>query len=177
MRYFLSAIALMTVFLAAPARADDSALIRALGDRYSALRLAMDERLIGKVREMLAPGFRSVSLSGRTEDASQMLKLLEKAGAEHPHVATTGVKVLKDEGEKATVAQTYEMHAVKMGRGGGQDRVKIIALSTDVWVKKDSQWLLESTETESADLYINDKLEKHAVREKKTEAPSGSPAP
>jgi hypothetical protein len=180
-RMTAAALLAAALFLAAGypgARAEDApSLQRILSDRYSAMRIAMDERAIDKVREMLAPGFTSVSLSGRIEDAAQMLKMMEsRPEGARPYIATTGVKILKEEEGKTLVSQIYEMKAVKMGRDRGQDRVHIIAQSTDTWVKQDGRWLLERTVTDSADLYVNDKIEKHRVRGGAAPAAGSAPA-
>jgi hypothetical protein len=160
------------------ARAADEAptLQRILSDRYGAMRLAMGGRDKARVEAMLAPGFHSVALSGRTEDAAQMLKPMTDASVlDRPKIFTTKVEVVKQDGDRAVVAQTYEMKTVKQRSDGAADLVRIVAFSDDTWVKKGDDWLLQSTEATAADLYINEKLQKHAVRQ--TPAPASSPAP
>jgi hypothetical protein len=56
------------------------------------------------------------------------------------------------------------MKTTKAGLFGSQ-AVELITLSTDTWLKSHGKWLMQRTETDQLDYFVNGSRVQHLVRE------------
>ncbi len=124
------------------ARADDAALKATLQARYAAMKTAMAARDDKAVAALLAQNFTSADVSGQSENAAQMLQEVDALTKDSNKTSTTTLLAIKVDANVATVKQRYDMKTVKTG----------------------ATWLLQETDTDQLDYFINGRLAAHKVR-------------
>ena len=146
------------------ARADDAALRAALQARYAAMRASMGARDDKAVSALLASDFVSIDVSGQIENAAQMIKEIDALPKDPLKVSTTTILSVNPNGGVAIVEQRYDMKTVKTAADGSKRNVELITLSTDTWSNVGGSWLLQKTQTDQLDYYINGQQVAHKVK-------------
>lgn len=146
------------------ARADDAALKATLQGRYAAMKTAMAARDDKAVAALLAPNFASVDVSGQSENAAQMLQEVDALAKDPNRTSTTTLLAIKVDASVATVKQRYDMKTVKTAADGTKRNIELVTLSTDKWINTNGTWLLQETDTNQLDYFINGQLAAHKVR-------------
>lgn len=123
-----------------------------LEGKYAELKQAMDAHDGPAVAAMLAPGFISVDIGGKTETAAQMVAEVKALQSDLNRSTHTTLLSVSGTGERAVVEQRYEMRTLKGGPDGAAHRIDLVTLSNDTWVKRDGAWVLARTATNSMTL-------------------------
>lgn len=111
-----------------------------LQQRYDDLRQAMEQRSAPGIEALLAPGFTSTELSGRTLDAKAMIAEVQGAPADPGRDTRTTIKSLTLDGNSARVLQTMTVSAQVRGHA-----MEMIARAEDTWVHGEDGWKLKTT--------------------------------
>jgi ketosteroid isomerase-like protein len=144
--------------------AAESALKSVLEGRYAALKAAIDARDRQALAALLAPGFASVDVSGKSQTAEQMLTQLAASRKDPNKVSETTLLSVKLNGDVATVSQRYHMTSAKVTSDGSRHPVELVTLSTDTWIRSGDSWLLRQTATDQLDYSVDGKAMPHKVR-------------
>ncbi|TYC81587.1 nuclear transport factor 2 family protein [Novosphingobium sp. BW1] len=123
----------------APALQADTARAE-LQQRYDELRHAMEQRSAPRIQALLAPGFTSTELSGRTLDTEAMIAELQGAPADPDRDTRTTIKAITLDGTEARVLQTMTASAQVRGHA-----MEMIARAEDTWVHGEDGWKLKTT--------------------------------
>jgi hypothetical protein len=148
-------------FVSNAAGAGTEALRGAIEERYAALAAVMDAGDFDGLRSFLAPDFVSIDESGKAEDADQMIATLRANPPDPSLVSTMTVGEITSSGETATVDQRYEGTVRRAGAGGTASEIRIVADSTDTWVRVDGVWRCRMTLTIWKDVYRDGALVSH----------------
>lgn len=116
------------------------------------------------VASLLAPSFVSIDVSGQSEDASQMIQEVAGLPKDPLKVSTTTLLSVKPVGNTAVVEQRYDMKTTKAAPDGAKRNIELITLSTDTWVNSNGEWLMQKTETEQLDYYVDGRRVAHEIR-------------
>jgi hypothetical protein len=148
------------------ARADNSALQATLQRRYAAMKVAMSAHDDEAMQALLAPDFVSIDVTGQSERAAQMIREVDSLpiDPDKDYVSTTTILSLKPVGKTAIVTQRYDIKTHKLGADGINRTTELITVSTDTWVNVNGAWILQQTETDRLDFYINGQQVTHRVR-------------
>ena len=149
---------------AAAETAAESALRAVLEGRYAAMKSAMADRDQQAVAALLAPGFLSIDVSGKSEDASQMLQELAALPKDPRKASETTLLSVEVSGDTATVEQRYHMTTTKTSPDERSHAVELVTLSTDTWIKSGEAWLLQRTATNQLDYTVDGRPVAHKVR-------------
>lgn len=78
-------------------------------------------------------------------------------------VSTTTLLSVKPVGNTAVVEQRYDMKTTKTAPDGAKRNIELITLSTDTWVNSNGEWLMQKTETEQLDYYVDGQRVAHKI--------------
>jgi ketosteroid isomerase-like protein len=157
------AIAIFFTCAAAPCFADDST--RTFERIYAAFRQAMDKKDSKSIAEMLAPGFVSEDVSGKTQSADQLLSSLNATTKDPSTLSQTTVISADTKGDLTTVLQRYQATSNRLSADGQTKLTEIVAQSSDTWRRIDGAWRLQKTVTEQLDYRVSGKLVAHKIHE------------
>lgn len=144
--------------LPALAQPPEPGLKATLEGRYAALRVAMDARDAKALGGLLAPGFVSETVDGKTSTQDEMIRDLAASPKDPNKVSSTMLVEIQKEGTTATVKQEYRVATTRPGaNGSAPQKVDFQAISTDTWIEADGVWLLKSTVTQSLDITLDGK--------------------
>jgi|GEM_PF-3574446 ketosteroid isomerase-like protein len=146
------------------ARANEGALQATLQARYTELRTAMAAHDSKGIAAILTERFISVDVSGKGEGVTQMTGDLNLLLRDPNRISTTTIASLSQDGDTAFVSQRYAMKTVRPGADGIAQHVELVAFSDDTWVKARGAWLLQRSETNEVDYYVNGKRVAHKVK-------------
>jgi hypothetical protein len=162
---------------AAPAKTGDTDLKTALENRYWDMRAAIKSGDPNLYRKNMADDFVGIDLNDAKRDAGQVVAALGRSVPDDSRKEKTTIDSLKVDGDRAEVATTYDLKTIRKAVDGSAINYHMVTTSNDVWVKKDDQWLLQKTQAETGDVFINDKLVAHRVRgQKEATAPAATDA-
>ncbi|TZF79856.1 nuclear transport factor 2 family protein [Cognatilysobacter lacus] len=164
-KYFLNiaivaglCVASVAVFAAGPSPTPTPAQIQL---RYDQLRTAFAARDPVAIKQLLAPGFKSVDVSGQVQDSDQMLGELLAAPQDPKRTSETTVISVAPDGEALNVTQRYHMAVSKQGPDGVPHVVDLVTSSQDRWVLLNGSWVLQATATRSIDYSVDGKVVAH----------------
>lgn len=159
-----SSLILCGLFIGAAATATaNTSLQTTLQARYAAMKVAMGMRDSKAVASLLAPSFVSIDVSGQSENASQMIQEVGALPKDPLKVSTTTLLSVKPIGNTAVVEQRYDMKTTKTAPDGTKRNIELITLSTDTWVNSNGTWLMQKTETEQLDYYVDGQRVAHKI--------------
>jgi Domain of unknown function (DUF4440) len=162
-RLLRSVIGALILIGASPVAAE-GVLKAALQARYDAMKAAMAAHDGSAISVLLAPDFRSLDISGKSETASQMIAEVNGLKADPNKASVTTLVFISPVGNTVTVGQQYEMKTIRAGTDGVAHQAKVIMLSTDTWVKSGDAWLLQRTVTDDMSLFSDGQLVFHKVK-------------
>ena len=165
-RILAPAAILLVLASFASARADDSALKVTLQNRYGDLKDAIGSRNGNAIAALLAPGFVSIDVSGASESAEQMIGEVKALPEDPNKVSTTTILSLDSGDNSVIVRQRYDMRTTKTVADGSKRNAELITNSTDTWVNLNGTWLLQKTETDEVDYYLDGERVVHKVKTK-----------
>lgn len=157
------AVALL-VLSATGLSAHAGSLRESLEARYAQMKSAMhthDARALGAI---LAPGFISVDLDGKTESADQMIQDVNALPSDSNRSSETTLLSIRPSKTGTVVEQRYTMRTKKQGQNGIEQNVELVAVSTDTWIMLDGKWRIQRTITDQLDYYIDGKHVLHQKR-------------
>ncbi len=156
---------------AAPAKADeDTDLKTKLENRYWDMRAAIKAGDPDLYRANMTDDFVDIDLNGTKRNTDQVVAALGKIVPDDSRKEKTTVNAVKLDGDKADVDATYDLTAIRKAVNGSTINYHMVTTTNDVWVNQDGRWLLQKTEAESGDVYVNDKLVAHRVQGQKNDA-------
>ena len=133
----------------------DAALRDELAGRYAAMKLAMANKDEKAIRALLADGFVSVDVSGKSEDATGVVGEVLALPTDPNRQSKTTIVSARTDGPTATVEQRYEMTTTKQGPDGDQKSVALSTLSSDTWVQDHGAWRIARTVTKELDYSVD----------------------
>jgi len=150
----------------ASARPDNNGLKDTLQRRYAEMKAAMSAHDDKAMQALLAPDFVSIDVTGRSESATQMISEVDALpiAASEDYVSATTILSMRPAGKSVVVTQRYDMKTHKAGAEGVNRTTELITVSTDTWVKMNGAWILQKTETDRLDYYLNGQQVMHQVR-------------
>jgi hypothetical protein len=160
-------ILLAACLSAVPAQAQidpGEALRPVLEKRYAELKTAMADRNPQALSALLAPGFVSEDISGKTTSAEEMIKELAALPKDTGKTTGTVLLSIKPQGDRAVVEQRYHMTTTKALPDGNRQAIDLVTLSTDTWLHSGDRWLMEKTVTNQIDYTVDGKVLMHKVR-------------
>jgi hypothetical protein len=141
--------------------ATGDALRPVLEKRYAELKTTMAERDSHALAALLAPGFVSEDVSGKTTTAEEMIKELAALPKDNGKPSETNLLSIKPQGDLAIVEQRYHMTTTKALPDGGKQAIDLVTLSTDTWIRSGDKWLIQKTVTKQIDYSVDGKLVAH----------------
>ncbi len=82
-----------------------------------------------------------------------------------PHkISITTIVSVMPEPNDVVVQQRYDMTTIKVAADGGSNKVELIALSTDTWIKPGKTWLCDKTVTDEISVLVNGQLAEHYTK-------------
>lgn len=145
------------VLAATGLNAHESSLKESLDARYAQMKSAMHAHDGRALRAILAPGFMSVELDGKTESADQMIQEVNALPSDANRSSETTLLSVRPNKTRTVVEQRYTMRTKKTVQNGVEHRVKLVTISTDTWIMLHKQWHIERTVTDEIDYYIDGK--------------------
>ncbi|WP_226633844.1 nuclear transport factor 2 family protein [Novosphingobium profundi] len=143
-----------------------------LQQRYDELRHAMEQRSAPGIEALLAPGFTSTELSGRTLDAKAMIAEVQDAPADPNRDTRTTIKALTLDGKEARVRQTMTASAQVRGHA-----MEMIALAEDTWIHGEDGWKLKTTTSQEMTVTQDGKVIRQARLDDAPEPLHDTPPP
>jgi uncharacterized protein DUF4440 len=132
-------------------------------DRYAALKVAMERKDETAIRSVLADGFVSVGIDGKSLDAAQMMKeVLALPNDPNRQSHTTILSVRGDE-HAAVVKQRYDMTTKVKDSDGSEKSATISTVSTDNWINVNGSWRVVRTVTNQLDATVDGKSVAHKM--------------
>lgn len=144
--------------------AHESGLTESLDARYAQIKSAMHAHDIRALRDILAPGFVSVELDGKTESSDQMIQEVNALPSDANRSTETTLLSVRPGKTQAVVEQRYTMRTKKEGKNGVEHSVKLVTISTDTWIMLHGEWRIQRTVTDQLDYYIDGKHTLHQMR-------------
>lgn len=141
-----------------------SSLRASLEVRYAQMKSAMNTHDARALRAVLAPGFVSIELDGKTESADDMIRELDAVPTDADRSSKTALLSIRPGKTRTVVEQRYSMTTKKKGQDGLDHNVKLVAVSTDTWITVHGQWRIQRTVTDQLDYYIDGKHVLHRRR-------------
>lgn len=135
-----------------------------LQSRYGAVKQAMSAHDAPAIRALLAPDFASIDVTGESKTAEQMISQVDSLPRDANKTSETTLLSVLPTADKVTVAQKYDMKAVRDGADGAAHQIELIAFSTDTWVRSGDVWLLQRTVTNEMSLLKDGKLVVHKAK-------------
>ncbi len=129
-----------------------------LDGRYAAIKAAMAKRDPLAIKALLAPGFASVDTSNKVQTATAMIDEVVALPVDTSKTSVTTIKIRRSERNSAIVDQRYDAQIRKTGPDGTEHQIELIALSTDTWVLRKSEWLMQRTVTEELTYFVDGKF-------------------
>ncbi len=155
---------LIVVMALSAAAADDSVLRSVLEKRYEAMKAAMADRKPTAIAALLAPDFLSVDVSGHSENAAQMIEEVAGSPNDPLKVSDTTLLSIETSDNTAVVSQRKDKKTTKTGPDGSKRNIELITLSTDTWINSKGVWLIQRTETDQLDYFVNGQTTIHKIR-------------
>lgn len=146
----------------APAAATQTPVKAQLESRYTQLKAAMESRSPARIKALLAPGFASTQLSGKTIDADAMIAELAHVPTDPNRATTTTIDSIAVTGNLARVQQTMTASARITAKSGASHLMKLIAVSEDTWQHTPDGWLLKTTTSKDMTVTQDGKVIRHA---------------
>lgn len=160
-------IAMTALALAATGiNAHENNLRESLHARYAQMKSAMDIHDARTLRGILAPGFVSVELDGKTESAEQMIQELSTLPRDPNRSSETTLLSVRPNGNRAIVEQRFIMRTKKEGQNSIEHKVRLVAVSTDTWIMLHGKWRIQRTVTDQLDYYVDGR---HVLHQKRPE--------
>ena len=159
------AFVLAFVLLSAPAVAQANAptLKAELSARYADMKSAMASKDESAIRSLLARGFVSVDIGGKSEGAVAMIKEIMALPADPSRQSHTTIVSVRRAGDTAVVEQRYEMTKTAKTADGSDKSVELTTLSRDNWVNDKGVWRIARSVTERLDYSIDGVTAVHKV--------------
>jgi hypothetical protein len=151
-------------FAATGLNAQESSLTRSLDARYAQMKRAIHTHDGLALRNILAPGFVSVELDGKTESVDQMIQEVNALPSDANRSSETTLLSVRPSNAQATVDQRYTMKTKKEGKDGIEHDVKLVTVSTDTWIMLHRKWYIQRTVTDQLDYYIDGRRVLHQKR-------------
>lgn len=129
---------------------------------YTKLEAAMESRSPTRIKAMLAPGFRSTLLSGKSIDADAMIAQLQRVPTDPNRETKTTIDNLTVSGNQAHVQQTMTATAKVKGKSGAAHVMKLIAAADDTWEHTPEGWRLKTTTSKDMTVTQDGKIVRHA---------------
>jgi hypothetical protein len=154
---------LTAAFLAAPAAgpASGNVLRGELAARYAAMKTAMANKDEAAIRSLLADGFVSVDVGGKSEDAADMVRDVLALPADPGRHSQTTIVSVKVDGRTALVEQRYEMTRKTTAPDGTEKSTALSTLSTDTWINDHGAWRIARTVTRKLDYTVDGRTIAH----------------
>ncbi len=159
-----AAAALMPLLAANGLAARESGLRGSLEARYAQMKRAIRTHDARAVMAILAPGFVSVELNGKTESADALARDIDKVPSDPNRSSKTTLLSVRPTKGAVIVEQRYTMKTRKTGRNGAEHHVQLVAESTDTWIRSHGEWRMQRTVTEKLDYYVDGKRVLHETR-------------
>lgn len=151
------AVILASVLISAPVGAQDTrpSLNAELSARYADMKSAIARKDEAAIRSLLAPGFVSVDVTGKSEDATAMIKEVVALAPDPTRKSRTVIISASRSGSTALVEQRYEGTKTVKGPDGSDKSVTLTTLSRDNWINDRSVWRIARTVTEQLDYSVD----------------------
>lgn len=163
--YALLTVCVLVVLAGGISKASDAESIKStLQGRYAEMKTAMAAHDDKALAALLAPDFVSVDVSGRAEGAAQMIQEVDALKPDPLKVSNTTLLSVETHDAVALVEQRYDMKTVKTAADGTKRNVELITLSNDTWSDASGTWLLQKSETEQLDFFVNGQRVAHQTR-------------
>ena len=160
MKRNLNGLMLAVVFLVMPSFALADTKVD-LHSRYDTLKAAMAAHDGAAIQALLTPDFKSIDVTGQTENTAQMIAEVEALKPDPNKTSRTTLLSVAVSGSVANVEQRYEMNTQKVGTDGQIHAVKLTTQSHDIWNMSGANWLISSTQTEQMDYAVDGKVVMH----------------
>ncbi len=158
LRPIAALLILLTGTLEAPATAlaqDGDAVRGVLQDRYKTLHAAMvadDRRLLGAV---LASDYVGIDVSGHHSDGKELLNDATAMPIDPHALVSTTISSVREDGGAAIVRVRLDIKSTEPNCGGINERVEYVTFSTDTWINANGTWLLQKSQIERLEYYVN----------------------
>jgi hypothetical protein len=154
----------LTTILHASATANE-ADVKQFQILYDELHIGMNQRDREKVLSFLSPDFVSTELSGKTQNAEQMVDELEALPKssnqkERKTIVLNATKV----GALCEVEQAFHSVKVNTDSAGANTTIEFNAKSHDTWILTTGKWLMKSTRTDELEMKKDGVVVVHKVR-------------
>lgn len=133
-------------------------------DRYAALKVAIESRDETAIRSVLADGFVSVDIDGKSLNAAQMMKGLQTIPDDPNRQSHTTILSVRGDEHAAVVRRRYEMTTKVKDRDGSEHFATISTVSTDNWVNENGSWRVVRTVTNQLDATVDGKTVAHKMK-------------
>lgn len=163
-KIFAAATAAIPLLVANGVAAHEKGLRSSLEARYAQMQHAIESHDAKALEAVLAPGFVSVELNGKTASEDEMLRDLDKVPSDPGRSSRTSLLSVQRSQNAAVVEQRYTMKTRRKGRDGAEHRVELVAVSTDTWILLHREWRIQRTVTDKLDYYIDGKRVLHQSR-------------
>ncbi len=161
---FAAAAAIIPLLAAHGLAARENGLRSSLEARYAQMQRAIQSHDARALKAVLAPGFVSVELNGKTASEDEMLRDLDKVPSDPDQSSRTTILSVQRSNKAAVVEQRYAMRTRRKGRNGAEHRIRLVAVSTDTWILLHREWRIQRTVTDKLDYYVDGKRVLHQVR-------------
>ncbi len=160
-----NAFILAALVIGAPVAAieNTSSLKTELSGRYADMKSALASKDEAAIRSLIAPGFVSVDVGGKSEDAAAMIKEVLALPADPSRQSHTTIIAVRQAGDTAIVEQRYEMMKKAKAADGSDKLVALTTLSRDNWINDKGVWRIARTVTEQLDYSVNGVTVLHKV--------------
>ncbi len=158
-------LVLTAMLITAPAAAQDDAsrLNGELSARYADMKAAMAGKDESAIRSLLAPGFVSVDVGGKSENIADMIKDVVALPPDPSRQSHTTILSVNRAGDTAVVEQRYEMTKKAESVDGTERSVALTTLSKDKWINDKGVWRIARTVTEQLDYSVDGVTVLHRV--------------
>jgi len=141
--------------------AKDSTLATLLTQRYAALEAAHDNKAYA---EVLAPDFVLTNVLGHTMAAPEAIQMWESRPKDPSKVIDHKLLALKRKAHTVIVQRRIDAKTVEPAADGGRLNVEFIWLTSDTWINDRGTWLLQTSDADKMDYYLNGRLIDHLSR-------------
>lgn len=132
-------------------------------NRYAALKVAIESKDETAIRSVLADGFVSVDIDGKSMDAAQMMKGLQTLPDDPNRQSHTTILSVRGDEHAAVVRQRYDMTTKIKESDGSEHPATISTVSTDNWVNENGSWRVVRTVTNQLDWTVDGKTVAHKM--------------
>jgi hypothetical protein len=136
----------------------------ALKARYADIKVAISNHDDAALETIFTPDFESIDVTGHVETAAQMIAEVNSLKPDPHKISITTIVSVMPEPNDVVVQQRYDMTTIKVAADGGSNKVELIALSTDTWIKPGKTWLCDKTVTDEISVLVNGQLAEHYTK-------------